>query len=934
MAIEQSIYTCVRTRRDTQTAGFGYYSYTDGCKQLLQEVPQIKRASVSYAAPRNQEVWWSCADDAAARDREENENIRVHHPITFSYMPVEADGTQKAVFVFGKNLGRDIAKSRPGNILVNMIAADMSDIQGYPFSYYGAKELFVPYDTNYFYDNGAEVPPLLENPVSLTKNLPFTTEDILRFINDDRVDMLCSMFQILLDYNDPVQDTRQIILCDKKDNIIYWIAALSILMPPEIAKKFSFTTYSFLATRSDDITPMYEDTMLCGVYSPVLNGDEPDDGVTNYSFSKERSRDGAAVFDFDKGEYADNGIRNDAFGILIESAMDNNLSLLQEYHKFLINHTRYRGLDNDFLRGYSFYLLYRYPEIDNLSLLEEAYQFASAYASLEYMREIAEKLMALTVDCGQIGNECEVLLRFVKKVYQNSTAEEKMAVCNRYLQYLKQQLCDDTTKFDEFSEKRTSIKAFCDSLGVAYEPQFAKIMTDEEVRKIGEMTKKKWVLIELTEMMIFRIRQMRVAAANLYLDTGMIGVFKMLMVRILSDEKNRGQLLELYVEKFDTEEYKVSFLEALYMKVIPAVQREILVLAFRRITENTETKSIQFLQALADKPLHEPVMEYIFRQAEHKSFEQIDDTFSKILRSNEKYREKYKSRMLECFRDRMLFADTQEEEMSNIYKTFTFAKNNGVLDSKTADILLLAYREVIFTMPQWYDLDDAHYEQFTELMGAGQIGGCEGNEDIGNLVIIKQINEYLATTADPRFLESGMTVYFDKLNRHEIETFVNRIAEYLYKCSVMEGSAFLNYQKLVPIPEETSAFSSHNMIIAEWMRRLVEEAPKKQQVKLVAELLVVMKLHCRYDCFKLVKMFRKKGIKYNDIVECYSDDRIEKIMRTQYMVPDGKKQLKELSEELQEAYDEERRNSPLGKLKSTLDNATGRFGFFKKSKDD
>ena len=926
MPIEQSIYTCVRARRDTGTTGFGYYSFTKGFEALSQASQDVKRGSVTYAPPRNQELWWSTADEESVRDTEEEAAIRQHHPETFSYQPVQIGGAEKAVFSYGRNLGRDIGKSRPGNILVNLLAADSSDISGYPFSYYGCPELFVPYDTNYFCKQ-AEIAPLLPQPARMTKALPFTTEDVIRFINEgDRLDLLCSMFQYVLDHGDETQETRQLMVCDRKENMIYWIAALSLLLPEELAKQFSFTTYSFLASRPDQVSPVYEPVMFCGVYTPSVNGDEADDRATNYDYPTEAARSDAALFDFEKESFADNGMRSDQFQALIEASFDNDLQQLRDYQKFLMEKTTYRKLDNDYLRGYSFYLLSLYPEPGNLAYLAEAEAFAGRYGGGKDMRSILDKLMSQTVDKGVLGEGSEEMLRLAGRLYRNSPEQERTAVCDRFLRCLKHLLC--TGEKTDYVALRTQIKDFCSGLGISYEERICALMPEEEIRKLRETLKKKWAIVELAKIAAMQIRSSRLPASGLRADTGMAALFRSLLYSILRDERNRSNLLGYFVELFGSSACQAALLEALYSDAAPELKEEIVRYTFGVIAGSGQSADSEFLTSLT--VLRDPAMQMLFREIRQDhytyDFDAITGIFNRVLTAGIQGCDAYYKEMLDCLLD-VILPDVPPEKVSNIYRVYNFAKVCGLTEPKLLGDLAIAYKESVFSMENWYDLDSKRMEELHELMRAAgdRINGSEAAGDIQNLSLMNHLN---AAQSDVTFLmRNRQPVLFELLDNRTKDVFISRIVNYLYQCCLREGTAVLPYQHLVAFTNPKQLSSPQNIITAKWLQKLLEEAPKKQKAQLAAELLAVIHLTGILRCDETVTLLLKKGLKFHDLEDTLNDARLGQRLTQVFGESDADADLRTLQKELEKGYEEEKSNTFLGKMKA-------RFPFKKKAKDE
>lgn len=926
MSIEKSIYTCVRTRRDTQTVGFGYYTFTEGFSALAQACPEIKRASVSYAAPRNQELWWSCAEDESARDREESENISNHHPISFTYQPVAFEGKTLAVFSYGKNLGRDIEKTRPGNVLITMIAEDAAEMQEYPFLYYESPELFLPYDANYFYTHGEQIPPLLPDTETLTPGNAMTEEDIRRFIAEDRFSHLCSMFQILLDYHDAAQPTRQIILCDQMDAVIYWIAALSMLLPKELAKQFSFTTYSFLAQRADDFRPEYENVMLCGVYSPALNGDPADSRTTNYQYSTEAARDGAAVFDFEEEQFADTPLRSSQFEYLMETAFAGNMQPLQDYHAFLMQETAYRGLDNDYLLGYSFFQLCRCPSGDNIDCLADAYAFAQKYTDGSAMAEIMEKLTdaALTQTHCSTGEHAR-LLEYAAKIFGNAPTDKKQQICRRYMEYLRNLLTAEDAQVEEYKDIRSSLLTYCDAMQLSYDDELAAVLPDDALFSLGISTGRRWVLLESTDTLLYRIKRMKYTAADAAAQTGIFKQYRQLICRILMNQKGLGKLLDRFVNAFEDTAVRSSLLGALYAETDPDGRQAIAAWIAELLLSDDQNAAGTMMQAIASGDLCDPVMQLFFSRLgsdEAIRFADIRGRLNLLFTSDRSYQMRYAPAAYRALRCKMLPADAPQESVDNTFAAYTFAKNLGLRDQETMSDLFCSYADALNRQEKWYEPDEAQLhtleQMYTEVR---KYGAVQPPASYTNLLWLRAVQQCTADPAKINLLtDIAQPFDFDTLkydHASDYERILGSISECFFRCSVAADTVRLNYFEMFPdLDPDSRAKPSdpYTQIMNAWLARLAADAPRKKRAMLTAEQLGVMCLFCYVDHAEIVKLLHKNGIRYNDLAEFYDNSTFLQNIRFYANTHSIDANIKHLCTKLQAAFEAEKGNSFFGKL--------------------
>lgn len=355
--MERCIYTYCFLRYDKVGGGFGLYSYSDNIIPYFgnSETLETLFGGNAYRIPKNRDVWISHNNDCAAEER----NLRKYHPEKFAYQEMIINGNNRndiAVLTFGRNLGRVTVGERVGNKVVYTLAGNPSEIKDYPCFYAGNRD-FLLFSRDFFMrdpDNPEqyqdEVKPKKAKKLN-SQNIEVggivTRESVHQFLTDrpERENILSALFYSLLNEHSGKQ--RPIIICDEKDNIIFWIAAVTLLFPLPIARKIYFNTYDYLG--SEDGISVPDKYSLCGVYSPTANN-APDEEATNYRFQSFRNRKDIVLFDIEKNfipEYES----DDFFDIIHQFCMGNE-SLLMSYHEYIINHTSYRDYDKRYTEFY------------------------------------------------------------------------------------------------------------------------------------------------------------------------------------------------------------------------------------------------------------------------------------------------------------------------------------------------------------------------------------------------------------------------------------------------------------------------------------------------------------------------------------------------------------------------------------------------------
>lgn len=370
MSVERSIYAYC-------SSGWGYYAYTVNMKKLIDSDDIVKKFSYQYNSPRNSSVWITKNRDFL----QEEKNIEQHHPESFMYKKY----SDKCIFRNGKNQGRDITPYlRPGNILVAACVTDNEDVKEYPAFYYGSKiftELNGEKLRRSFFEKNTGSEKIIESADSLDSGNAVNVNSVIEFLHkqNNAYEILGKLLYALMNKN----ADKHIIICDKKENIIFWIAAVSIIFPLEQAKNISFNTYSYL-------NETYEFTDICGVYSPGINNDNfnGEENTTSYNADKLKENEKFILFDFEKNIIPDEQI-DENFLSFISDALDNfgaYSNYIVCFHDFMKMHTSFNQIHYDYIGAY---YLWKYLECGNdKKFFCKAVDFAVSYADDTILRQL------------------------------------------------------------------------------------------------------------------------------------------------------------------------------------------------------------------------------------------------------------------------------------------------------------------------------------------------------------------------------------------------------------------------------------------------------------------------------------------------------------------------------------------------------------------
>ena len=343
--MERSIFTYCFSTCDKGNAGWGFYACTDALLPHIKAQDNIASLlnGTNYSIPELKRQWFTPDCDLA----KEEASIRAHHPEKFAYRVADNDGKPLAVLTYGKNLGRETqGQLRPGNALVYTLAGNPDELTTYPACYYGDPE-FAAMRRDSFIEGKNTVPTPRLTPVKPTLHGIITEENIMAFLmaDESRPEQLVSLFYSMIGERSGLH--RAVILCDTKENIIYWIAALTMLLPEEIARKIFFTTYDYLGTESRmEIPTGYH---LCGVYSPTANGLE-ECRATAYDVDALANSTAAVLFDAECIIVPN--VKTDAFAEVIRAFAAGNPEPLRQYRNGIISYTSYRDFGTDYTKFY------------------------------------------------------------------------------------------------------------------------------------------------------------------------------------------------------------------------------------------------------------------------------------------------------------------------------------------------------------------------------------------------------------------------------------------------------------------------------------------------------------------------------------------------------------------------------------------------------
>ncbi|MBW6518047.1 MAG: hypothetical protein K0A89_06060 [ANME-2 cluster archaeon] len=417
-------------------------------------------------------------------------------------------------------LGRDYMGSagRFGNSLSHSIICDEAEYTSYPCEFYGSEMLR---DSMAYEEvNNPKIPSFLPTP-ELLRGYRVDIDNVIEFLGeDDRMDIFKNMLHAMLSFE---SERKRIVMCDKADNIIMWIAALEYTLPLKIALNINFTTYEY--------DPSLSRSQICGV---VPNG-------TKYNFEAYESLQSHFVFDLYRNDTVDFNIKGDFYDF-IEVAMSFSHDILKSFHEFLINSYSYSKADLDYYNAYSLYKLRKDGILEiNRESFANAVSFADKFADDGEKIALIEQLLfekdkILTFD----NNYSLEVFRYIIGSYGFLSAlmqeQTKSAVIERILNSF---LGTEISK-EEFTSFYTGLEELCNAAGISIA---AELMNEDNQQKIFGVIKhdvSNWKLAFIIKVLCDYVKVKTTPAEELYVEHPIGNLYAGIVQSVYSINENNG----------------------------------------------------------------------------------------------------------------------------------------------------------------------------------------------------------------------------------------------------------------------------------------------------------------------------------------------------------------------------------------------------------
>lgn len=389
MTIEQGYYTSCRTGIDRKHSGFQFYSYSRGMAKLLENPALNIGTLYNYQAP--------VGDGENLPVFPTEEEIHALYPVKFVYKNINGC----SMMALNHAVGADYEEGsrRQGNFFSHVIAMNSENLEIYPCQYYDSPDFLNGLSPDEARRDDA--PSYLPFLTKLRNGHEISIQTVMEFLdNEDRMECFKGMLYCIIVHQDAKKKRDlPLFICDEKDNIILWIAALQMVFPLINAMDLSFSTYEY--------DPMRSDSRICGCYP----------SGTYYDSNRFRNGMDGYLFDMINDVYPEVDYEND-FTDLCEMAFSTSYENLQQFHNFLKNYS-YDKVDEDIFDAFHLYGLMSAEIIeldDDPVRLHDMLDFSSRFAEQEERKHLLEVAYnTIPRFYGKENENIQVILEYLKE---------------------------------------------------------------------------------------------------------------------------------------------------------------------------------------------------------------------------------------------------------------------------------------------------------------------------------------------------------------------------------------------------------------------------------------------------------------------------------------------------------------------------------------
>ncbi len=348
MGINQAIFTS-SARGINKGGGLGIHTYSRECSAI--ELSEFEQSYCNY-------VYHGKFDKISEL------------PTKMVYGKVGADRYMQAEITY---LGMDYDKvsGRTGNYLSHMFSFTKDDMKCYPMQYYDSPDYRRIMKTEEV-DGTLEVDylPVLD---AVRPGKLVNIDRIQEFLGaeDFRMDFFCHMLAAVIGSD----QIHKVIICDKHENIVMWIAAIQYALPLQCVREMSFSTYEY--------NPIISEFDIRGAVPELSEGTCEDYSASGQFY----------VFDGIGKAYPKFDISSDFYQYGIQMAMSYAYDSLKAFHDFLKSYS-YIAVDQDMYDGFKlFQMMQGGMEALNGEEFNRAISFERKYGSKKSYRKMLSNLV-------------------------------------------------------------------------------------------------------------------------------------------------------------------------------------------------------------------------------------------------------------------------------------------------------------------------------------------------------------------------------------------------------------------------------------------------------------------------------------------------------------------------------------------------------------
>ena len=465
-----------------------------------------------------------------------NEEIAARMPKAYTYRNL---GNGRCAIAANTYLGRDyMGKSgRFGNHLSHVVLSDEEELDNYPCEYYGSKALR---DHMEFEEvNNPEPPAFLPEP-ELARGTFVNIDVVVDFLSlGNHMEIYKDMVYAMLAFE---SQRKRVVICDRQENIILWIAAMEYALPLPVAKTINFTTYEY--------APSLSASRICGVVSKGTK------------FTEENEQE-HFVFDMEKECCATfQKEREETFFSFIDMAMSYSYESLQDFHRFLTEGFSYDKADEHLFTAYDLYE----AMADGFSSMaqeriERALTFADKFAKDRAVGKIIQRVLSEKEQLSGIpAGSFLYLAAYILKHIHKLTAEERETFSNLLVERTLALFSLSRTNEKGFVKFYQYLERLCRDAGLNLSAEFMKTENASRLFSVLQQDASQWEIAFIVKVISEYVIAKRITVEELLPGQTVGDIYCGIVRSVYSNsEKNGFYLVTKILDSFGTSgEYLVN----------------------------------------------------------------------------------------------------------------------------------------------------------------------------------------------------------------------------------------------------------------------------------------------------------------------------------------------------------------------------------------